>query len=558
MPLQPERTLPALTSRKADGFLMAGLILLAFLLRVRGIDWGIPSGEHWAASFISDEYTVFHWMRQMDPARSSFNPHAYLAGTLLVYVLAGFYKLLALAGAVTLASDPVFYYQNVSEWGKFFRWGRLLMVAVNTAAIAILYRAVSEALGRARGFIAALLLAVIPLGVVLGKFLLVETFGMLWVCLFLLFAFRVLRRSSRRDYLAMGLVLGTAGAVKIIYLLLIPIFLLAHVLRPRSEKSIGILLKDRFLWAAGALAVISYFLFNPYFLYNLREAAGELGFYFGYYREGWQYNQYGFLRVPLEIFLYSTGPVFTALSIAACLAACFTPSREIRLTLAGFLLHFVLIARSNTSIAKYYLVMLPFLAILNAHLFYALSQKMKRAGKIVSTALLAVLLFDTVSLTLAYNRVLLQKDARDEASEWIRKNIPLGSRIGVLREPYYQSPPVLYNQYFFTGKSKAWKIPEVYKIVNLEFDQDKIRQEKPDSLVVASRENRFSRLFWSRDLRPVDDWTPLEDFLTTEGYAKAAHFENRLIKNGRPVPRSFIYDDFEMILSEIRIYRLKA
>ena len=182
---------------------------------------------------------------------------------------------------------------------------------------------------------------------------------------------------------------------------------------------------------------------------------------------------------------------------------------------------------------------------------------MPLVGRVLGTLLFVWMLRETLGLSLSYNRLFLSPDARTRASRWIQDHIPEGSRIAVIQKPYWYSPPVLYNDYIFSGRSQYWRIQPRYRVMNLMYREGRINTEQPDYVVISDREIRmFQR---SRgDFRKTDDWHHWDTFLRQNGYEKIETFENRLEKNGAKLQANFPPDDWQQILLEIRIYRRTA
>ena len=311
----------------------------------------------------------------------------------------------------------------------------------------------------------------------------------------------------------------------------------------------------KFLAASGA-AAISYFVFNPYLLFNLSEVWGEAKIWQSQYQTGWKNFGYGPLFALTHLLPYGFGSGLIFWGIAASLFAFFSKRREVWLLLAGLFLFFYLTARTGTTVIKYYIVLIPFLTLLIAHFFKSLMQNASWGLRVLSLAAFIWMVVDTSGLSFSYDYLFLQTDARDKASKWIQEHIPQGAKIAVFTEPYYHSPPVIYNQYFFSGRSPWWRVEHRYEILNLDGHDLKLREENPDYVIVSGRENlRFRR--GKGDYRTVHDWSQLESFLKEEGggYVKVQQFENQLRKYGWSLPSGFPPDDWLQILAEVRIYQ---
>lgn len=539
---------------KSNLFLLATLVL-AFWLRRTGIEWGLPGGDHYVASYRPDEFSLFAWIRRMNPDRWDFNPHIYLNGTLLLFALAGFYKVLSFFGLVKISTSPLFYYEHVSEWAKFYGFGRVFMVGIGLLTVWAIYRAGRAAFGKTAGLVAALLYAIVPVHVISSKHLLVEPAATLWFALLVLFSFRIIQRGAWKDYLRAAIVLGSGSAVKINLAPLGILLASAHFLGKVKHWDLNLFRSaalDSKIWKALTLTGVSYLAFNPYLLFNLEEARKEAQAWLLTYHS-WEYLGYGPLFTLTHLLPAGLGLWFFLGGVLACLFALFSRRREVWLLLLGLLINFYVSARTGTIVVKYTVTLLPFLTLLMGHFFVKLLEG-PPVWRAVGAVFFAWVMLATLDLSICYNALFLRPDARDLASNWIKEQVPRGSKIAVLKEPYFHSPPVLYNQYFFLGRSREWRVERWYQVVNLEFEDAKIRKEAPDYVVISGRENRlFARAH--HDFTQKDDWGRLESLLQGEGYERVKVFENRLMRHGKALVRNFPPDDWQQFLAEIRIYQ---
>lgn len=534
-----------------SGIFLALILILAFWLRWQGMNWGIPQGDHLVASYRSDERTLFTWIRVMQPGQWDFNPHSYFNGTLLLFILAGLYKILSLFDLVTLSQDPLFYYQHVSEWGKFYGFGRLAMISIGVTTVWVIYKAGRYAFGRKVGLLSALLYAIVPLHVVSSKHLLVEPAATFWFALMLYFSFKIIREDSWKDYLTAAFVLASACVVKITCAPLWILVFFSHLLGSMEGRR-----PSKKLWVSTAVAFFAYFILNPYLLFNLDEVRTEARNWYVQYN-AWNHLKYGHLFSLTHMIPYGYGPWFTFGGMAATVICLFSKRREIWLTLIGLAVFFYLNSRTGTVVVKYYVVLLPFLTLLTAYFFSELFKKPALAVRVFAILVFVWMVRETLDLSLAYNRIFLRTDARDNASFWIKEQIPKGSKIALFQEPYWYSPPILYNQYFFTGRNQFWRIEPRYDLVNLKEKEERIKTEKPDYVVLTDREIRMLQRARG-DYRKVDDWSYWDAFFSQGGYEKVQTFENRLEKRGIKLSPGFPPDDWQQILLEIRVYKRTA
>lgn len=550
-----------ISSKLISDICLGAILILAFWLRFVGIEWGIPGvGDRIAASYRSDEWLVFHRLLLMKPNEWDFNTHTYTNGTLIFYLLGIIYKLLALTGFLKMGDSQAFYYQNPAEWGRFYWIGRFVMILIGTTATWVIYRAGRVAFTRRTALFAALFNAIIPLNVVSTKHMLIEPAATLWFALAIFFNFKIIRNSSWKYYFYSALTLGSACAVKINCTPLGVLLILAHLLgrlQSVSFKAVRYELLSPKLFFSLAVFAGTYLLCNPYLLFNFQEAFQQLQKNYGQYQGAWRYLGYGHGVSLTHLLPYGFGLGFYLVSIMACIGSVFFKKKEIGYLLTGLVLLFYLNSRTGTLVVKYHIVLLPFLVLITAYFFDQLLKARVRWIMFLTSFGLSMVIYNTLSLSLSYNRLFQREDARDQASEWIKKNVPPGASLGVFMEPYYQSPPFLYNQYFFTGKSPKWEIKLLNPVLNASKQLDKFEEMKPDYYVISSRENRFFNRLKS-DFSKKDDWTKMESSLNKLGYQRVAVFENALENNGRRLLRGFPPEDWDQIFIQSRIYRQKS
>ncbi len=544
-----------------SGICLSAVLILAFWLRFMGIEWGIPGlGDRIAASYRSDEWLVFHWLLSMKPGQGDFNIHTYTNGTLFIYLLGVIYKLSSFLGFLKIGDTATFYYQNPDEWGRFYWIGRFATILLGTAATWLIYRAGRVAFNRRTALLAALFYAIIPLNVVSAKHMLIEPAATLWFALAIFFNFKIIRNPSWKYYFYSALTLGSACAVKINCAPLGVLLILAHLLgrlQNISFKAFCYELLSPKLCFAFVVSAVTYLLCNPYLIFNFQEAFQQLRMNYAQYQGAWRYLGYGHEVSLTHLLPYGFGMGFYLSSIIACIGAVFFKKKEISYLLAGLALFFYLNSRTGTFVVKYHIVLLPFLVLITAHFFDALLRVQVRWVAFLTSLALGIVIYSTVNLSLSYDRLFQREDARDQASEWIKNNVPPGDSLGVFMEPYYQSPPFLYNQYFFTGKSPKWEIKLRNPILTADNQLDKFEKIKPDYYVISSRENRvFNRM--KSDLSKRDAWTKMESALDRLGYQRVADFENALEDNGKPLLRGFPPEDWDQILIQVRIYQRKS
>ena len=101
-----------------------GLVVLAFLIRLLGVGWGLPNALH-NQSYHPDELVIWSYAQQIEPSKLHFDPGFYNYGTLYLTLL-------------RVASDVVSAYSGSEGWaaiGQMHLAGRLLSVLFGAGTV---------------------------------------------------------------------------------------------------------------------------------------------------------------------------------------------------------------------------------------------------------------------------------------------------------------------------------------------------------------------------------------------------------------------------------------
>ena len=420
-----------------------------------------------------DEQSTLLSLSRMKPRQFQFNPHLFVYGAPHIYSVGATLALAAAAGLVTLKSSILFYLGEPSQMAAMYLAGRLLSVAAFVACGLMLLRLGRLSLGSFEaGGLGAALFLMTPAAVVQAHLLknhMFWSFVALWTvdrCIV------VLKRGALKDYAAAGavaglatasflgawpacLVVGAAGAMRLSGL---------HETNgrpcpPRAEL-FGLLL-------AGACAAAAFFIVNPYWIADFREAMLELKVQSG---SGTFDLTHPWLFVSNALRRSVTDPVLTLMLGGAALAL-LKGRREPVLLLCA--VSFLLALASTATVgpvlsahfARYFLGWVAVGCLLAGRLLQelrALKGPAGRCGAATTAIVLAGLACQ--GLSYAHNFYLGESDRSNHflSGEWIEKNIPAGETIGLLRYPQPSNSPFFrYDRYRlkFVGTNLAPSLP---------------------------------------------------------------------------------------------------
>ena len=471
------------------GVLLALVVVLALVLRLKGIDYGLPY------SFVNaDESTVVP--KAFNAAQGHLNPQFFFYPSLYFYLAGALYVLAAplwwLLGNGNLLAQTSF----VTDPTPYFLLARLLSAAMGTASVYLVYRLGRDGFGRAAGLIGALFLAVAPLHVAYSHMAVTDVTAVAISLLALVLLHGAARRGGPPDgrlreaasaagaeraaarLLVFGAVTaGLATSTKYNLGMLVLPATVAAVYACRAEVArraaaggraallwLRVLAVRVYVPMAVAFVVASPFvvLDAPHFLRDFRRQnqimdRGWLGF--EHAGNGFWYNITPNLTGAIGVVLVVLG--------AAGLAWALWRRTRLDLLVASYILvYFVYNGTWNALMDRYLLVVVPLLVLLAARLGVDLvtgvTPRARRVVLPLVAAVLAVAVVSPLAASLRFDRELSGRDTREIALEWIQQRIPAGSLIAVEN---YTAPLVMEDR--LPHYRAAGLDPVTYRILRL-------------------------------------------------------------------------------------------
>jgi hypothetical protein len=452
-----------------ETLVLLSLILVAFFLRVWGITFGLPYLYH------EDEKNMFA-LRVVDfMAGGELLLKDFATEGVYKWALGTGYGLWYLAGHLlgTFPSFADFREQALTDPSGIMVLGRLIAAWAGTVTCIVLYKAGRWTYGRWEGLLAAVLLAGVFLHVRDSHYAFDDIPLTFIVAVTFYCSARILQRGRRRDYLLAGLSAGLTAATKYSGWAVLILPVLAHLLRskeqgrPRREWLFARPLLETYLVAIPAFAIGTPYtwlywpntlaMMNHMARYNSIEAPFVIEPDNGYlyflvslgWGAGWPMLAFMLLGVGWAIWRHRNGDL---------------------LTLYMPLIFYVYMGYYRIPIARLILPVYPFLALLTARCLVAvvaLIIRSERRRLLLTSAAMAVLLWQPLSNSLRCDYILTQEDTRTLAKEWIETHVPSE---GLLVVEQFGSPP-LHNLYYSpanAGEPGYW----IYYIKGLGLDMD--------------------------------------------------------------------------------------
>ncbi len=497
-------------------------VTVAALLRVYGLDWGLPSPAQ-VHSFHPDEITVIGPTLTMNIFAGEMNPHFFNYGSLFLYAvyfarlfaegygwldLTPFFKAFATGGWVGVSESL----QAVAEFAKLHLLARWLSVICGVATVLLVFFWARKIAGQRAAFVAAILLAAFPMHVQHSHFATVDVPLALLTTLSLYLA---VSAESGRGILFAAFVAGLATAIK--YSVAPALWLTLAVLwawRVSWLKALGRTLAITVSMAAGFL------LGCPYSVLAFSE------FWRDFYWETFVHSRIGHGYVFAETgnghWFHLTVNLPAAVGVPAILLALagILPlgshgtfenakmedfrRRTFIATVTFSLAYFIPLGFAQVRFARYLMPLLPILAIW-ASLVWAKTRwrKLWQLGAIATAGYTLLCGVATASL-------FTPPDPRDEAAAFIREYMRRGEPLTIALHdlPWFYTPPIcpINGGMKTKGDFDAWKATAPLNIVLTKFDLDELIASDANLFVASDYEYGDPMRLRMSDVIKFYDW----------------------------------------------------
>lgn len=429
-------------------WLLGGILLLALALRLYGIDWdrGFPwtphPDERAILMYVGDRISL-PWppdLSQLLDARiSPLNPHWFPYGHLPLYLL-------------KLVAHFASFFRPGLSGDELWLAGRALSVLFDLGTVLLTYLLGRRLLGQGVGLLGAALVAVAVLPIQLAHFYAVDVPLAFFTTLTLLLCARLSQEGGRRWALLAGAALGLALATKAAAATLLLPLALAHLLAARQGEDPPLPPALRGLIISGLAAFAAFFVAMPYGILDfpsflggvLEQGAMARGLLDYPYTRQYLGNT-PYLYPMTQLTLWGLG---LPLGLAAWAGALYFMARAWRqrreshlLLLSWALPYFLFIGSFQVQFLRYWLPLVPVLALMAAALLLALWRRARGWDRLGAGALIALVLAASLGYALAYVNMYSQEHPAVRAARWLREHAPPGSL--ALKEHWEESLPNL-------------------------------------------------------------------------------------------------------------------
>jgi hypothetical protein len=421
-------------------WLLAGTIVIALVLRLWGIGWGLPNQQRIFSLHPDEGVNLIEGVLDEGNVKAHLNLRLYNYGTLYFYmwqVAAEVNKTYSFAN-LPRTDEPT--YNTPLSPASVILCGRLISCLFGALTSLMVYLLATRLFGKRAGLIAAGLHAIFPLAVLNAHYATVDATACFFVAGALWAAVRALDAPSHQNWLIAGVWVGLSAATKYNAILvgLAPITCL--ILMWRTDKRLPLV--NAGLLVLGLL--LAFFLTCPAPLldsaefwkdvtYEIGKSQQGMGYLFADTGLGWWYHLNMSLRIGL-------GVPLLLLSLGGLIYSFVAHRRQDAPLLAFLVAYYGVIGFAQVRFARYVLPLLPAFSVLAARLLTTTPSRtgwrraMAAAGGIIAIlGTLNAISFDTLATG---------SDVREKALEFIQRNVPQGSDIAFATTPWYDCPPL--------------------------------------------------------------------------------------------------------------------
>ncbi|MEW6556596.1 MAG: glycosyltransferase family 39 protein [Elusimicrobiota bacterium] len=512
-----------------------------------------------AAAYHPDESEVLKAYQGINPKKLDFRLSTVTVqtkGTFQPYLMAVWIKIASVFKLVKISSSFDYYKANPRELVKLYVTGRSLSIFFGILTVILLFFMAKIFYNDYRiGLLSAFLLAITPIHAIWSHYIGTDALLTFEVCLVFLLCFYILKNGSNKIYLFTGLLVGLTGATKysIIPLTLIPV--IAHYLS--SNKFFN---KKLFLYLlfvpAGFILGNPYSVLEPRCFYETLKYSSQINVTVNSVLN--PLDSFG----PQPMFLYylTTAPKYSfgiPLAILFLFGFIFAFIRKEKIDIViivWMIIFYLFIALSSPwQSMRWQLPYIPVLCLLSAKSIFVVLENISKKLKILILLIVACISIATLFYSVAYMKMMTEKDVRDESSEWIEKNIPEGKKIAV-PDVYFWNPSIVMTNYWYKETEPFYANIKKYKIFQTEWDIKKLEKINPDYVVLADYE--YYPILKLKDKYPHPELMPfLEEIMQSDRYTLIKKFEKKPKLFGIIPIGGFFPPEFRMVNPTILIYK---
>lgn len=521
---------------------LGSILLLTLLLRLYGIDWGLPSPDHPHYSYHPDEAPLLIWAQWLSQGQLVTKQ----------FIYGGTFYFVILRACIYFGDLLREYIGGFNALANAILVARYFQVFLALLSVLLVYECGRMLYDRKTGLVAALILAVAPAHIVVTQTVRPDAISTFLAILITLMAVKILRseRPDQRKLLVYtGIAIGATAAFRLPMIAFSIMPAIAYVIA--RQRACGgpfweMIFDWNMLWLS--LAIIgTYVVLSPHplmypevFMEGIRTTMMyETRIYPDAMDRGPIFYQYG-----SRLLYQALGYPAYFLAVGGMTYTLIRHRIEDVIILTGVGLYFLMLASVTLTFVRYTLPVLPLLALLSGIAVIRIFEQARHA-RMLLFIIMGVFLAWTLAADIAFLRVTASKNVRIHASEWIAQNISQGKSVLLVKQ--YEGDdffnPIISSQHnlmvvLLTDGSKPRRIFTEVKIDNVILHE----------LFYRDMERLGSR-------HPRNEVKEFNESMTSSGLKLLKEFKLPLKFLGMDFSGSFEAIDYLVINPGIRIYQ---
>lgn len=459
---------------KKEKFVIAFIIFLGLILRLWGINFGLPYQFH------QDEPIVVN--HALAYGSGDFNPHFFAIPPLTSYILFFFYCLYFLFGRMLglFNSSYDFALSFFNDPTMFYLLGRIV-IGVIPGVLCILFTYIlykhifTSNIG---ALFASSLIAFNFLNVVNSHYIYTDMLMLLCIILCIMQVMRIIERQLLRDYLISAALIGIACSIKYNSVILAFSLLTAHFI---GNKKRGLKIIDKNIISACFISILFFIALNPFSVLDAKFfiksilIQGDSEIYIGWSHHiiyslaqslGWIFIVTGVLGLIFIVFRYfNKGMVLISFPVI-------------------FYLHLVYFSQP---FSRYAIPLIPFLAIGAGYFFFNVFTQgiKKRLLRNIFICAVCALLIPVLAKSVKASLLLSSVDTRIEVAEWVISNIAADEYIAM--DHTFFRPVLLQNEK---------QLKEKYAVINRQAGLSLLKDKKLQLTLEAQKGKKSYNIYF--------------------------------------------------------------
>ncbi len=457
-------------------WLIWAILLCALLIRLYGIDHGMPHGYQIDEKFVVNHAAGF--------GTGDLNPHVFhWPGTTLMYFIFFEYGLIfAFGWLFGLFQTPMdFAGLFIADPTIFYLTGRITIALLGTATVYLIYRIGRNMYSERAGLLAAVFYAFSYMAVGIDHFVFPDGPLTFFCVLGMLLFYRIMKEGGMKIYLLSGLLIGAAIGTKYnAGAMLVPL-VVAHLYRVRLEGRSWLHIIDRNILIAGFMIIAGFAITCPFCFIDFKTFYEGLVFQFGRVSSGSFSTDVdnAYIFYLMQALPVSAGIGLAVVSVAGVFFAAMRRRPEDVLVGSFIMFYYLYMGSWKVGVEKYILPILPFLMLFAAMLIDRLSRGFHMGQMALSRTLVVIallLIAQPFAESVRSDYILTTPDTRTQAKEWIENNIPQDSRIAIDAGNFdvgKLSPPLIDSAESVREKTELMreKFPEAWEETRKKIEQ---------------------------------------------------------------------------------------